>query len=260
VWFPFTDWDEARGKGQDGAGGEARDTMKQRLVILGIVVLLLGIGGVMFSRFRKQAPAPREPQGGSVKLPTPVFDSEVSIEEALLKRRSVREYQAEALALGEVSQLLWAAQGITKPPRYRTAPSAGALYPLEVYVMAGEVVDLADGVYRYQPEGHSLDLIREGDWRSALRSAALDQEFIEEAPLVILIAAVYERTTGKYGDRGIPYVHMEVGTAAQNIYLQSVSLDLGTVFVGAFYDEEVKQIMGLKSEEVPLCLMPVGRK
>lgn len=193
-------------------------------------------------------------------LPTPVHDSETSVEKALLERRSLREYGREPLTLAEISQLLWAAQGITHPAGLRTAPSAGALYPLEIYLLTGNVTNLRAGIYHYKPENHALSLIAEGDQRPALRQAALDQSAVQDAAAVIVIAAIYERTTVKYGERGVSYVHMEVGSVAQNVYLQATSLDLGTVFIGAFHEDEVKRVLHLAADEQPLCLMPVGRK
>ena len=195
-----------------------------------------------------------------IKLPEPKYDSKVSIERALLERRSIRTYKDEPLKLSEVSQLLWAAQGITGSRGFRTAPSAGALYPLEVYVVVGSVKDLADGVYKYKHYGHELVKISNCDKRIELYSAALRQSCIKNGAVVFVFSAVYERTTGKYGQRGIQYVHMEIGHAAQNIYLQATSLNLGTVFVGAFYDDQVKAVLNMPDREVPLCIMPVGRK
>jgi SagB-type dehydrogenase family enzyme len=168
-------------------------------------------------------------------------------------------YGEQAHALTELSQLLWAAQGVTHRNGLRTAPSVGALYPLEVYVAIGEVEGLQDGVYRYEPASHSLLQLVPGDFRGQLSRAALDQEAVTDGALVSVITAVYERTTWKYGARGERYVHMEVGSAAQNVYLQAVSLDLGTVFIGAFDDGEVRKILALADEEQPLCLLPVGR-
>jgi SagB-type dehydrogenase family enzyme len=198
--------------------------------------------------------------GENWELPTPVYTGNTSVEEALLKRQSIREYRTEPLALSDISQLLWAAQGITRPPKYRTAPSAGALYPLEVYLVVGQVDGLPAGVYHYQPEGHALVLIASGDKRDPLSVAALNQAAVKEAAAVIVIGAVFERTTSKYGERGNRYVHMEVGAAAQNAYLQAASLDLGTVFIGAFYDDQIQTLLALPQEVQPLGLMPVGRK
>jgi SagB-type dehydrogenase family enzyme len=194
-----------------------------------------------------------------VQLPAPVKDSDISIEKALIERRSIRDYKGEPLGLSELSQLLWAAQGITASGFYRAAPSAGALYPIEVYVVAGRAEGLAEGIYRYNPMKHLLTLERDGDYRRELCKAALMQDCIRYAPCSIVIAAVYERTTGKYGERGVRYVHMEVGHVAENISLQAVSLNIGTVIIGAFSDDEVKRAIGLPRGERPLCIMPLGR-
>jgi SagB-type dehydrogenase family enzyme len=197
---------------------------------------------------------------GRIELPEPLFDGDVSVEEALLARRSTREYSGEPLTLQEVSQLLWVAQGITDPRGFRTAPSAGALYPLEVYVVVGDIEYLAEGVYKYKPHGHELMKVLDGDRRTELAKAALDQTWIEEAAIDVVITAVYERTTMKYGERGIRYVHIEVGHAAQNLCLQATAMDLGIVTVGAFYDEQVTEILNLPEKENPLYIIPIGRK
>ena len=193
-------------------------------------------------------------------LPKPRYDSDVSVEESMLKRRSVRSYTDEALTLQEVSQLLWAAQGTTDPSGKRTSPSAGALYPLEVYVVVGNVENVAKGVYKYKPHQHELVKVLEGEQRKALAKAALDQQSVAQGAIDIVITAIYERTTSKYGDRGIRYVHMEAGHAAQNVYLQAVALGLGTVSIGAFYDDQVKEVLNLPENEEPLYIMPVGRR
>ncbi len=202
------------------------------------------------------------PKHGSkiIKLPEPRQDGETSVEKNLCERRSVRDYKDEPLTLKEVSQLLWAAQGITGSWGFRTAPSGGALYPLEVYLLAGNVTDLPDGIYKHRPQGHELERVGEGDKRGELCGAALGQPSVREAPAVMVISAVYGRTTRKYGERGVRYVHMEVGHAAQNVYLQAVSLNLGTVVIGAFHDDRVKKVLNLADEEEPLCIMPIGRK
>lgn len=197
--------------------------------------------------------------GDRIILPQPRYDSDISIEKALLERRSIRDYKDEPLSLAEVSQLLWAAQGITDKRGFRTSPSAGALYPLELYVVIGNVEGISKGIYRYNPEEHELIKIVNGDKMDELCDAALGQACVKEGAISIVFSAVYERTTKKYGERGIRYVHMEAGHAAQNIYLQSVSLNLGTTVVGAFNDDEVKKIIKMSDEEHPLYIMPVGR-
>lgn len=195
-----------------------------------------------------------------IRLPDAEFRGEVSIEEAIKKRRSVRAFGRKGLSLDDVSQLLWAAQGITGRGGFRSAPSAGALYPLELYLVAGSVEGLSQGVYRYRPSKHDLVLITSGDHSGPLTTAALGQRWVRRAPLVLVITGIYKRTTGKYGERGRRYVHMEVGHAAQNVYLQATARGLGTVMVGAFDDNEVQQALGLPANHEPLGLMPVGHR
>lgn len=195
----------------------------------------------------------------TIPLSAPRDAGEVSVEQALRVRRSVRTFKADALSLTEISQILWSAQGSTTGRGLRTAPSAGALYPLELYLIVGKVENLTPAVYKYRSHEHALLEIVAGDQRPSLSHAALQQSAIKRAPAVILFCAVYERTTGKYGQRGVRYVHMEVGHAAQNACLQAVALGLHTVVIGAFRDMEVKKIAGLPDEEQPLVLVPVGR-
>ncbi len=195
----------------------------------------------------------------AIDLPKPRLKGDLSVEEAILKRRSIREYSPEPLTLEEVSQILWAAQGITHPYGYRTAPSAGALYPIELYIHATNVVELEKGIYRYDPERHLLLEGRRGDLSSEIYRIGLSQEQIITAPLIVLIFGVFSRTTFKYGKRGIRYVFNEVGHVGQNIYLQATALGLGTVAIGAFYDEELRKLVGAGREESPLYIMPVGK-
>jgi len=195
----------------------------------------------------------------SIKLPKPQYDSNVSIEETLLKRRSIRSYKSEPLAIAEISQLLWSAQGVTNRKGFRTAPSAGALYPLEVYIAAGNVTDLDAGIYKYYPHRHEIVNTVKGDKRSELCRAGLGQSSIKNAPAVMVFCAVFERVTGSYGKRGIQYVHMEVGHAIQNVCLQAISLGLGSVIIGAFNDYDVKEVMNFELDEHPLLILPVGK-
>jgi len=190
-----------------------------------------------------------------IKLPRPKEKGLISVEETLNKRRSVRDYKKGHLSLEQVSQLLWAASG--KNLYRRTAPSAGATYPLETYLVVGAVEGLEPGIYHYSFSRHSLEMTKEQDVRNRLSRAALGQEMIEEAPVNIIIAADYGRTTGHYGQRGIRYVHVEVGHVGQNISLQANALSLGTVMVGAFEDKQVKEVLGIKEE--PLYIIPVGK-
>ncbi|HEY96557.1 MAG TPA: SagB/ThcOx family dehydrogenase [Dehalococcoidia bacterium] len=198
-------------------------------------------------------------EGDTISLHEPKYESDFSIEQSLLERRSSRSYSTEPLTLDEVSQLLWAGQGITNKSGYRTAPSAGALYPLELYIVVGNVEDLAPGIYHYLPGSHGLELITEGDMRGKLAEAALSQSSVREGAMSIVITAIYERTTGKYGERGIRYVHIEAGHAAQNICLQATAMGLGLVTIGAFHDDKVAELLGLAEDEEPLYIIPAGR-
>ena len=195
-----------------------------------------------------------------IQLPQPNFKSNTSIEEALYKRRSIRDYSNGQLSLTEVSQILWSAQGITDTAEgLRTAPSTGALYPLEVYLVAANVKDLNPGIYKYSSQNHSLQKISEGDKRIEISDASLKQESITSASAIVVITAIYERTSVKYGKRTERYVNMEVGHVGQNIYLQAVSLGLGTVMMGAFEDDALKKALKLPDNEHPLALYPLGK-
>ena len=195
-----------------------------------------------------------------IRLPEPKYDSDVSLEEILVRRRSIRDYTHEPLTLEEVSQLLWAGQGITSDWGGRTTPSAGALYPLELYVIVGDVKNLAAGLYKYKPERHELVMVLEGDIRSRLADAALGQSPVKHGAVDIVLTSVNHRTTRKYGDRGIKYVLIEIGHAAQNICLQATAMELGSVMIGAFHDEEVSSLLKLPKEEAPLYIIPIGRQ
>lgn len=196
--------------------------------------------------------------GPRVKLPAPGRAGRVSVEEALQQRRSVREFAPGPLELADVSRVLWAAQGITDAERHRTAPSAGALYPLEIYLVSGNVAGLPAGVYHYEPARHELLGVKKGDVRADLASAAFGQGWMRGTPAALAIAAVYRRTARKYGDRAPRYVHIEVGHAAQNVYLQAAARGLATVLVGAFNDAKLQAVLGLPADHAPLALMPFG--
>ena len=194
-----------------------------------------------------------------IALPKPQLDGPMSLEKALKQRRSIRRFADKPITLKDVGQLLWAAQGISDYSGHRTAPSAGATYPLVTYLVAGNVDGLSSGVYRYDPKLNSLELVKSGDKRALLGAAAFGQSSLWQAPAILVLAAVYERTTKRYKERGRRYVHMEVGHAAQNVYLQCQPLALGTVTVGAFQDFAVRKVLGMSSEEVPMYLMPIGK-
>ncbi len=192
-----------------------------------------------------------------VKLPEPKKDSDTSVEETLLKRRSCRNYKNVPIPLSDLSQILWAAQGITSKRGLRTAPSAGALYPLEIYIAAGNIPSLSNGIYKYLPPEHELQRLHQGDKRSELAQAALGQTWMADSAAIIAIFVAYDKIPGMYGNRGIQYAHMEAGNVSQNIHLQAVSLGLGTVVVGAMDDEMVTKIIRPSEKSTPLCLMPV---
>lgn len=237
--------------------------VKSYTLLIGIIVLVTATLLSLSILHKPSELIEKEEQqdmGERIKLPEPCNTHNTSVEAALSQRRSIRAYSGADLTINEVSQLCWAAQGITSPGGKRTAPSAGALYPLELYLVVGDVEGVDKGVYRYRPEEHELEKVRESDIRGKLADAALEQECISAAAIDLVFTAVYERTTRKYGERGIRYAHMEAGHAAQNVYLQAVSLDLGTVVIGAFNDGEVAKIVNVSERENPLYIMPVGRK
>lgn len=200
---------------------------------------------------------------GIIQLPKPQLKGKISVEEAIYNRRSIRNYASAPLTLEEVSQLLWASGGATcdgVTGATRAYPSAGANYPLEIYLVVGNVTELEPGVYHYLWKEHGIELKNSGDKRAQLSGASWFQQMIKNAPISIVFTAIYERTTGRYGKRGENYVCMDLGHAGQNVHLQAESLGLGTVVIGAFGDDSVKEILGLSKDEVPLYIMPVGRK
>lgn len=194
-----------------------------------------------------------------IALPQPRPEGDASLEEAIAARRSVRTFTQDEISLAQLAQLLWAAQGVTdRQTGYRAAPSAGALYPLEVLVAAERVAGLPAGLYRYLPKDHSLSALQQGSSSGPLAEAALSQAAVREAPLVLVITGVFTRTTGKYGARGERYVYMEAGHAAQNVCLQAEALKLGTVTIGAFDDAAIRRELGQPESERPLYLLPCG--
>lgn len=196
--------------------------------------------------------------GAAVPLPPPSLDGGMSLEQTLQQRRSVRAFAAAPLSLPQVAQLLWAAQGVTNPHGLRTAPSAGALHALDVYLLALRVDNLAPGLYRYAPAPHTLTPLTRADPRAALAEAVPGQAWMRDAPAVLLVTGVVARMAPKYGVRAARYVHIETGHAAQNIYLQATALGLATVLVGAFDDDRLHAALGLPDGHAPLALMPVG--
>ncbi|MDJ0784797.1 MAG: SagB/ThcOx family dehydrogenase [Desulfosarcinaceae bacterium] len=195
-----------------------------------------------------------------MKLPHPSLEDTLSVAAAINQRRTVRRYAAQPLTLAQLTQLLWAGQGITGRRHKRAAPSAGALYPMDLYALIGEagVGDLAAGIYHYRPAEHGLARIATGDLRAAAAGAALGQRWMSRAPLNLVITAEYARITGKYHQRGVRYAMIEAGAIGQNLYLQAEAMGLKTGMVGAFQDGTLGQTLHLPAAHEPLLIMPVG--
>lgn len=188
-----------------------------------------------------------------ISLPIPKLKGKISLEQAIKERRSKRSFSPQELTIEQIGQLLWSAQGITESRRgLRAAPSAGALYPMEIYLLN------KDGLFHYLPKKHKLEQVLQKDLRKELAVAAWGQSFVAFAPVAIVIAAAYERISSRYGQRGQRYTDIEVGHIAQNIHLQAVALGLGSVPVGAFDDQALKQLLKLADDEQPLYIVPVG--
>ena len=225
--------------------------MRSKTVLICLVTLLSVNAGKMV-----------EAAENKTELPRPKYTGKLSVEEAIYKRRSVRDYENAPLSLEEVSQVLWAAggmtiDGVTGPTR--AYASAGARYPLEIYLVVGDVTSLGSGIYRYDWAGHSITLLKKGDFRGDLARASYGQRMIEQAPFTIVITTTPEKAADRYGKRGVErYIYMDAGHLGQNVHLQAESLGLGTVMVGAYTDSEVVAVLGVK-EEVPVYIMPVGK-
>lgn len=198
-----------------------------------------------------------------MNLPIPRLKGDVSVEEAIKHRRTIRSYLSTPLTLEQLSQIFWAAQGITENRGYkRSAPSGGALYPMDVYAVIGDngVEGLRAGIYHYDPIRHTAILITEGDFRKELARTALSQMWMARAPLNLVITSEYSRITGKYGSRGERYAMIEAGHVGQNIFLQAEALGLRAGIVGAFHDNDVTRVMKIKRSHEPLLILPVGYK
>ena len=244
--------------GKNASGG----TMKKLILITLFLSVAVGISVYYFiSAWNVKYPSLGKDYAAEViKLPAPRLVGAVSVEKAILGRRSVRNYAEGAVTLAEVSQLLWAAQGITDREGFRAAPSAGATYPIELYLVAGNTSGFPTGIYKYQPYDHTIARVKKGDHRKDFLKACPGQEWIEKAPMILVFAADPERTVSRYGEVGVKYVHMEIGHASENVYLQAEALNLGTVAVAAFDANLIKPLVGLGPSEQALYLMPVGKK
>jgi SagB-type dehydrogenase family enzyme len=197
-----------------------------------------------------------------IKLPPPAKKGTISVEEALQGRRSTRRFANRALSLAQISQLLWAADGINNPQGKRTAPSGKAAYPMDLYLVAGErgVTGLAPGIYHYNVADQALEPVAKGEFRSAVAKACNSQAWITEAPAIIVIAGDYKRSEAKNGDKGPLYTHIEAGLLCQNVFLQAGALGLGAGVAGGMNDKALAQAVKLPQGEIPFLVMPVGYK
>ena len=227
--------------------------MKYRILVIGVMIAIAAT---------LTAEEPHSPEdfqvGAHIELPNPDLVGDMTVEQALSQRRSRREMATGTLTLVQVSQILWAAQGITRDGFYRTAPSAGALYPMEIYLVSEKVDDLPQGLYHYHPDGHTLEALKSGSMIKKVSDAALGQSTLKQAAIHVIVTADISRTAAKYGDRADRYVAQETGAIVQNIYLQVESLGLSTVCIGAFYDDKVKTALNIS--ESPFVIMPVGHR
>jgi len=232
-----------------------------RFIAVGSVILAVGLGAAAMGGMGSQEAEAPESSRSAVELPPPSLKGAVSLEEAIRSRRCVRQYADRALSLAQLSQLLWSANGVTgRNHRFRAAPSAGALHPLDFYAVVGQgsVEGLEAGVWHYRPADHEIDRVKEGDDREALARAALGQRQVGTAKVVVVVTVEYARSTGKYGDRGRRYALMDAGFAAENFFLQVQTLGLAACVVGAFRDEQVAELLGLPKAHEPILLLTVG--
>ncbi len=219
------------------------------------------LGDLIRSKPKKPSPYKYYPGAKVIKLPTPAYRGMI-LEDTVRKRRSVRDYSSEAIHIDQLSQLLFSAQGITGKmygTPLRTAPSAGALYPFEIYLIVNNVEDLPRGIYHYSVLTHALELVKSGDFRGKMISAGLKQEMLGDSGVTFALSAIFDRVRHKYGERGFRYAYIEAGHISQNISLQAVSLGLGSVTVGAYIDEKVNQLIGVDGyKEAVVYLHAVG--
>lgn len=240
-------------------------TRRGWILLILIVILLVAVLMVFLLYFSipPKSENPSRAVMSVVKLPNPDLRGQMSVEEAIMNRRSVREYTNQSLDLKDVSQLLWAAQGITDSEKnFRAAPSSGRTYPLEVYLVVGKggVNGLEEGLYHYNPQNNQLEKLLNGDKRFDLAKAANGQSWVSQAPVNIVITGDYQRTINKYGNNNLStrFVHLEAGHAGENIFLEATARGLVTVSLGSFDDKAVKTLLNLPVEENTLYIFPVG--
>ncbi len=208
---------------------------------------------------RSPAAAAQQAPSAGIKLPSVRHQGPMSLEAALWARRSTRGFSRDSIPLADLGQLLWAADGVNRPNSHRTAPSAMATYPLELYVVVSRVRDLAPGVYHYQPAGHAVERLATGDRLPELVGNAARSAWIADAAAVVVFAGAFDRAEGRMRERTERYIAIEAGAAAQNLYLQAAALGLGTTFVASAQDSAVARIARLGSGEQPMGIMPLGR-
>jgi len=222
---------------------------------------LSALSGVFGAKPKKPSQYKTYPDAKKIALPKPGYQG-LTVEQAIMQRRSVRNYSKEPITLQQLSELLFAAQGVTdkmfgRP--LRSAPSAGALYPIEVYAVVNNVTGPEQGIYHFSVRDHSLELVKAGDFSRKITRAGLEQEMLGDSAVTFVLSAVFDRTRYKYGERGFRYVYMEAGHISQNIYLEAVSLGLGSVCAGAFIDEQVNELIGVDGiEEAAIYLHAAG--
>jgi SagB-type dehydrogenase family enzyme len=202
------------------------------------------------------------PEAKKIELATFEPSQLMSLDQALRQRKSVRDFQAKAISQGRLSYLLWASTGIQRIEHgyeFRTVPSAGALYPIETYVVVNNVRKLQAGVYHYSVRNHQLEEIKLGEFQQAISGAALGQEMCASGAAVFVWSAVFERCKWKYGQRAYRYMYLDAGHIAENLALAAVSINLGSCEIGALYDDHVNAIVGIDgTEESVLCMAVVG--
>ncbi|MHC4131737.1 MAG: SagB/ThcOx family dehydrogenase [Planctomycetota bacterium] len=197
-----------------------------------------------------------------IKLPAPNIEQKMGLDETIKKRKSIRHFSSKPLSLKELSYLLWASTGIQRIEagyEFRTAPSAGALYPIETYIIANNVTELANGLYHYDIKNHQLEELKLEELGAKLAATALGQNFCATAPVVFLWTAIFQRSKFKYQQRAYRYIYLDAGHIAENLALTAVSLKLGSCQIGAFLDDQINEILELDgTEESILYLTSVG--
>ena len=202
------------------------------------------------------------PSSKTIQLPKSLQEATIGFTEVLRRRKSIRAFSNQPLSMGDLGFLLWASTGIQRVEHgyeFRTAPSAGALYPIETYIAANNVEDVEEGIYHYNIKNHLLEEIKTGNFGDALAHAALDQKMCATASVVFIWTAVFRRSKWKYKQRAYRYIYLDAGHVAENLALAAASITCGSCQVGAFFDDEINSIVGIDgTEESAICLSVVG--